>query len=190
MSGVAVLYADPKGPYPRLPVDVWDVSRDARTYAGPFPVVAHPPCGPWGQLRRLYKGGEGGADCGPLAVDCVRRWGGVLEHPRGSLLFTHCGMPRPGDPPDEWGGRTYALEQVSWGHACRKPTWIYVVGVSPETVLAGIRTGGEPTHQIWGQRGSTRHRADLLGANAGMRRRTPPAFADWLVSLAAQAVVP
>lgn len=47
---VAVLYAYADGPYAGLDgVDVWDVTRDARTYAGPHPVVAHPPCERWGR---------------------------------------------------------------------------------------------------------------------------------------------
>ena len=42
---VAALYVEPDGPYSNLDgVEVWDEARDARTYAGPHPVVAHPPC--------------------------------------------------------------------------------------------------------------------------------------------------
>lgn len=183
---IAALYIDLKGPYPKMEgVDCWDETRDAKVYAGPNPVVAHPPCGPWGQMRRLCKGQD--PTCGPAAVEAVRTWGGVLEHPRGSLLFKTCGLPLPGDAPDAWGGRTYSMEQVSWGHACRKPTWLYVVGVPNDVVMAGMRTGGEPTHQIWGQRGSLRHNPNLKGTWPGLRRRTPPAFAQWLVSLAKQA---
>jgi hypothetical protein len=38
---VAALYVDPQGVYSGLPdVDVWGEERDARTYAGPWPVVA------------------------------------------------------------------------------------------------------------------------------------------------------
>lgn len=72
---VAALYVERGGPYFGMPgVDPWDIERDARTYAGPHPVVAHPPCGPWGELRHLYKGNE--HDIAPIAVEQVRKWGG------------------------------------------------------------------------------------------------------------------
>ena len=48
MRTVAALYVESDGPYAGLDgVDVWDEARDARTYAGPYPVVAHPPCARW-----------------------------------------------------------------------------------------------------------------------------------------------
>src|SRR5258708_3804871 len=48
---VAALYVDPNGVYASLPgVEVWDEARDARLYAGPWPVVAHPPCARWCRL--------------------------------------------------------------------------------------------------------------------------------------------
>ena len=50
----AKLYVDPRGPYPKLVADWWDEARDARNYAGPNPVVAHPPCQRWG---RFWSGG-------------------------------------------------------------------------------------------------------------------------------------
>lgn len=89
---VAVLYAYADGPYAGLDgVDVWDVTRDARTYAGPHPVVAHPPCERWGRYWhggpsakvRRTKGDDGG--CFASALASVRRWGGVLEHPEASM---------------------------------------------------------------------------------------------------------
>lgn len=48
---VAALYVEAGGSYYGLPgVDPWDETRDARLYAGPWPVVAHPPCQRWGKL--------------------------------------------------------------------------------------------------------------------------------------------
>jgi hypothetical protein len=48
---IAALYVEPNGAYFGLPgVDPWDQARDARKYAGPWPVVAHPPCERWGRF--------------------------------------------------------------------------------------------------------------------------------------------
>lgn len=45
---VAALFVEAGGVYFGLPdVDPWDEECDARTYAGPHPVIAHPPCQLW-----------------------------------------------------------------------------------------------------------------------------------------------
>ena len=42
---IAALYVLANGPYSEVAgVDLWDIARDARRYAGPCRVVAHPPC--------------------------------------------------------------------------------------------------------------------------------------------------
>ena len=52
---VAALFVQRGGVYFDVEgVDPWDEERDARTYAGPYPVVAHPPCKRWG---RYWGGG-------------------------------------------------------------------------------------------------------------------------------------
>ena len=51
---IAALYVQRGGIYWDLPdVDPWDEARDARLYAGPWPVVAHPPCARWCRLAGL-----------------------------------------------------------------------------------------------------------------------------------------
>jgi len=187
---VAALYIDPRGPYPRMDgVECWDEQRDARAYDGPHPVVAHPPCGPWGNLRHLSFGA--GRECGPLAVRQVRDFGGVLEHPAGSTLWTECGLPLPGELPDEYGGVTIEVEQVRWGHPARKRTWLYLVGISDAEPNPPARA---PTHWVSGGRtrkdkGGGTIPAGIKACSAQQRRRTPPAFAEWLVSLARRARV-
>jgi hypothetical protein len=181
---IAALYVDPRGPYPAMAdVDCWDETRDARLYAGPWPVVAHPPCGPWGSLKHLYKGSEHGL--APIAVEQVRAHGGVLEHPAHSRLWAHCSLPKPGDPHDANGGYAIAINQVDWGHACVKPTWLYLVGVPMFKILPPF-PGRKPTHGIWyGSFERSGHvGVRLLGASKEIRRRTPLLFAQWLVSLA------
>jgi hypothetical protein len=187
-SDVAVLYIDKNGCYPKLvvPENCYDEARDARTYAGPWPVVAHPPCGNWSALRHLA------GDChkwlGPQAVDQVRLYGGVLEHPARSGLFYHCRLPIPEELPDGFGGRTFDVEQCDFGHPARKKTWLYCVRCVPKP--ESYPHPREPTH--WcsgvhtpGARGETP--PGIKVCSAQQRRRTPVAFATWLLDLAATA---
>lgn len=188
---IAALYVERGGPYFGRPdVDPWDKERDARDYAGPWPVVAHPPCGPWGELRHLYRGNE--HELAPLAVEQVRRWGGVLEHPRRSLLWSHCRIPGPTELfPDHVGGYTVDVAQVDWGHVARKWTRLYLVGI-PRGALT-FPPHRKPTHWISGTRNRTRKGSGgvippgIKVCSAQQRRRTPPCFADWLIALAEQA---
>lgn len=178
---VAALYVMPDGPYPQLVTEWYDEQRDARAYPGGKPVVAHPPCGPWGRLKFLCTKQD--PSCGPHAVEMVRAWGGVLEHPSNSTLWRACQMPFPGELPDAWGGYTIEVRQACWGHRCDKPTWLYIVGVSAAAVVAGVRTEGVATHRITnGGRGLQLPRVGEREA-----KLTPEPFARWLVELAAQA---
>src|SRR3990167_6956528 len=99
---IAALYVAPGGVYYGLDdVDPWPESRDARTYVGPWPVVAHPPCARWGRYwfggpscrERKVKGDDGG--CFAAALEAVRAYGGVLEHPEVSAAFATFGLRRP-----------------------------------------------------------------------------------------------
>lgn len=81
---VAALFVDPNGTYPTLDnIDCWDIDRDARLYAGPHPVIAHPPCQLWVNFAALnFKryGGEHnrpGNDkgCFKAALTAIRTWG-------------------------------------------------------------------------------------------------------------------
>jgi hypothetical protein len=204
---IAALYVDPRGPYPKIPgVDCWDESRDARNYARPGPVIAHPPCGPWGSLSHVCHGRA--KDCGPIAVEQVRRHGGVLEHPARSKLFMQTApghaihgwgdLPLPGQT-DGIGGYTIEVCQVEWGHVARKRTWLYLVGVPHDAIEAPPYPGRVPTHWVSGRHkpyaGADRMRAagkrppglcppEIKICSAAQRRRTPPEFAAYLVRLA------
>jgi hypothetical protein len=138
---IAALYVETGGCYFGLPgVDPWDEARDARSYVGPYPVVAHPPCQRWGRFwhgstrkpHQFELGADGG--CFAAALASVRTWGGVLEHPADSRAWSHFNLnaPKRGaswTPADMQGGWTCYVEQGHYGHDSRKPTWLYAVGV-------------------------------------------------------------
>jgi hypothetical protein len=149
---VAALFVETNGAYFNLPnVDPWDVGRDARTYAGPHPIVAHPPCERWG---RYWSGGpsarvrrEKGDDdgCFAAALTAVRAFGGVLEHPEASHAWAAFGLnkpPRSGGwvPADAKGGWTCCIEQGNYGHKARKATWLYAHGIK----LPALKWGRAP----------------------------------------------
>lgn len=93
---VAVLFARADSTYKTLPgTDVWDIERDAKLWPGGAPVVAHPPCRAWGRLRQFAKPRKGERQLAIWSVRQVRRFGGVLEHPVGSLLWKKAGLPPP-----------------------------------------------------------------------------------------------
>jgi hypothetical protein len=146
---IAALFVQAGGVYVGLPdVDPWDEERDARLYPGPHPVVAHPPCSRWCRLAGLvekrwgYKKGDDDG-CFASALDSVRRWGGVLEHPAYSDAFAKFGLPIPTDK-GGWqmglcGGWSAHVEQWHYGHAAKKATWLYAHGCE----LPSLRWGGD-----------------------------------------------
>lgn len=114
-QSVAVLWVARRSVYRLLvpPAMLWDRERDALTYPGPWPVIAHPPCGPWGKFKwRSMESREHGI----AAMRYVHTYGGVVEQPVGSFLFREFGGR----------GRVIAANQADFGHRALKPTLLYV----------------------------------------------------------------
>ncbi len=183
-SDVTALYVEPNGPYPDLVEDWYDAARDARTYQGNNPIVAHPPCGPWGQLHHLCTRQD--KTLGLVSVAQVQQWGGVLEHPAQSKLFKECNLPLPGRPSLFAPGFTIKVEQWIWGHRTVKPTWLYIVGLKsnlPPMPVPDIKK--RPSGY-----GAAGRRGGLSDSPMGLlskleRRLSPTCFAKWLVEVAA-----
>lgn len=193
---IAALFVQTNGVYFGLEgVDPWDEARDARKYAGPHPVVAHPPCARWSKLAGLVqhrwghrKGDDGG--CFASALRSVRAFGGVLEHPAHSKAWFAFGLPWPpadgGWQVDVFGGASCHVEQRWYGHRARKATWLYAVWAE----LPVLRWGPGPAPEAWasetlGRRGDGSAVA-RPGERMGKRERssTPLPFRDLLLSIA------
>lgn len=180
---LAVLFARSDSIYKGIAnVDVYDAHRDARTYTGDAPVIAHPPCRAWGMLRKFANPRKGERALAIFAIRQVRRCGGVLEHPAHSTLWTKAKLPRPGQS-DEHGGYTLDVHQLWWGHRADKRTWLYVCGVDPSDIPKAPIYYGEATHTI----GSNRAMTDKPSLQKKLREATPSEFALWLCQLARKA---
>ncbi|MBS0227628.1 MAG: hypothetical protein JSS23_02915 [Proteobacteria bacterium] len=177
---VAVLFARADSHYKALPdVEVYDMERDARTYDGPWPVVAHPPCRAWGRLRTFANPRPDERNLARLAVGLVREFGGVMEHPAGSTLWASQRLPLPGAR-DAYGGWTLAAPQLWWGHKAEKSTWFYIVGCEPGCIPTVPMVLGEATHVVQSRKRQD-YRPHITKAE---REHTPPELAAWLVELA------
>lgn len=122
---VAALFCCASGPYAALGADVYDLARDARSFGLDRPVVAHPPCRSWGNLRHMAKPRPDERDLAIWAIWTVRICGGVVEHPWRSGLWSFMGI-RPGVR-DEFGGLLVFVHQDGYGHRAPKPTGLYCV---------------------------------------------------------------
>lgn len=196
---VAALFAQTNGIYFGLDgVDPWDVHRDARLYSGPYPVVAHPPCERWG---RYWSGGPSakvrrklGDDrgCFQAALEAVRKYGGILEHPEGSHAWRHFELnlpPRSGGwvNADFLGGWTCCVEQGHYGHRARKATWLYAFGVELPELKWGS-SGKRERLEDGFHSAEERRRAIKTGICQRLsklqRAATPIEFRDLLLSVA------
>lgn len=198
MIDVAALYVLKDGPYANLPgVHVWDVSRDARTYPGPYRVIAHPPCERWGRywfggpsvkVRKKLGDDDG---CFAAALGAVSTWGGLLEHPEASHAFKRFKLPIPDfnggwTEPDEFGGRSCCVAQGHYGHAAQKMTWLYAI-IPAYPVLLWGRCPSMQRLDMGYHSAEERRRAVRTGVCQRLSRRqrllTPEPFRDLLLNL-------
>ena len=130
MKTVAALYVEPNGCYVGVPgVDPWPESRDARTYEGPHPVVAHPPCQRWGRFwhgstrkpHQFKKGDDDG--CFAAALAATLKWGGRPRAPRRQPRMG--GLRHPKATPQRWVGRcvTRSLDVLRLPGPLRAQKW-------------------------------------------------------------------
>lgn len=210
---IVALFVDPRGAYFGLEgVELWDEECDARKYAGPWSVVAHPPCARWCRLAGLvearwgHRRGEDGG-CFEAALNAVRTYGGVLEHPAYSDAWAAFGLPRPhrtgGWQRGLCGGWSTHVEQGRYGHAAKKATWLYAFGQDELPVLrwgfledtdsdALVSWCGNHTKKRWARIGDFPSNGDT---DWDQRRRlsskeasaTPEPFRDLLLDLAQRA---
>lgn len=194
---IAALYVAKGGCYfGQEGVDPWCEERDARKYAGPHPVVAHPPCNRWinlGALNYARYGGEhnrpgNDGGCFSSALEAVIAFGGVLEHPAYSKAWAAFGLTAPpavGCWVSSGPGWACHVEQGHYGHRARKATWLFAVGTE-----LPVLSWGPSDASAWCSPGAS------LAVSRGKafetmpkreRLATPAAFRDLLIAIARSA---
>ena len=175
----------------------WDVNRDATTYNGVEPIIAHPPCQDWCRLEHQHKTNHARKKLALIAVEQVRRWGGILEHPKDSKLWDAVGLPQPGRMKDEYGGWSACVNQIDFGHVAQKPSWLYIVRCQP---IAPPPPSSRKGVRLW-----TPHKGDnketpmdevrkvcdheqLKMSRKELRDHSPREFAQWLIAIAETAI--
>ena len=172
---IAVLFARVDSHYKAIPgCDVYDIERDARTWPGGCPVIAHPPCRAWGGLSHMAKPRPDEKDLARFAVRKIREFGGVLEHPKKSKLWADQSLPAPGCF-DEFGGWTLPIFQQWFGHRAEKATLLYIVGCNPCDIPEMPMVLGEATHTIASSKARQRRDHPLYRPEVtkSERERTP-----------------
>lgn len=205
MTAIAALYVETDGAYFGIPgVDPWDIRRDARTYSGGAPVVAHPPCQRWGRYwhgapnkPHQYRLGEDHG-CFAAALTAVRNYGGVIEHPAHSHAWRYFGLETPVASggwmrADGFGGWTCQVEQGHYGHISRKATWLYAVGTDrPQLKWGASEQRIHPRAlELYGYEKA--RRIGMMAMVGGkdktkIRNATPNEFRDILLAIARSAI--
>lgn len=209
---VAALFVQDPGVYPTLLGHelCWDETRDARAYAGPYPVVAHPPCNLWVNMaavnwRRYWRQRPawymGGTDEGKFAaaLRAVRAYGGVLEHPAGSHAWEHYDLTRPWTQTSVSHTKAQGAHGAGWSECLceRIPRWRYYVCEVWQSAYGSrmrkrtwlLYVGKRPPFELrWGRTPGT-HQVGWFDRNkptVGKREAsaTPEAFAEELIRLA------
>ena len=175
---IAVLFARRDSAYKKFDgLDVYDADRNALTFKGGIPVIAHPPCRAWGRLSHMANPRAGERDLALIALAYVRTYGGVLEHPKGSKLWKEQNLPT-GDNVDEHGGFTLEIDQYDFGHVAPKKTLLYIVGISrDELPPLPPKNNTRPTRSIAGNIKGTKRCTQY------QREYTPDALIEFLVSI-------
>jgi len=181
MQKVAVLFCEKKSIYKKLHgTDCYDVNRDAMTFTGSIPVIAHPPCRLFSKLYKFSTAPKKEKKYSFFSIKIIRKNGGVLEHPAGSRLWIEARLPIANGDYDKYGGFTIKIDQFLFGHKARKSTLLYICGIKKSDIPVMDFKIGYPEYVV----GTTSKKSNKKELSKKMRMQTPLKFALWLLKIA------
>lgn len=173
---VSVLCASSRTAYQQIEgIEIYDKRRDALTFPGDTPIVAHPPCRAWSAFcKHQAKPEPGEKELGLWCCEQLRKCGGVLEQPAFSEMFAAANFPKPGMPSicSVW---TMQVWQAWWGCSAKKQTWLAFCGVPRDAIQTPLRLHPRGGDKRW-------HRSK----SKNQRSATTFEFAVWLIEAARQ----
>lgn len=184
---ISALFVKRDSVYKQLGVDCWDIEKDARLWPGGNSIIAHPPCRAWGQLSHMAKPRPDEKDLAVWSIGQIRRWGGVLEHPRASKLWSYMDLPMPGNT-DEFGGYSICIDQSWWGHLAKKNTLLYIVGISLNKLPIIPMNFNAIEFTVSSKIKKKSGRRIKKEIPKKQREETPIEFAKWLIEVAEKCV--
>ena len=158
-------------------LDAYDLERNAFTYSDRLPLIAHPPCRLFSRLRKFSTAPAQEKKCAFFALSKIRQFGGILEHPRSSLLWTTGNFDLSGNV-DSYGGFLRSVNLSWFGFPCQKKTMLYFVGISPSQLPAFPLCFDAITHQI-----SSSKRKSLPEISKNSRSSTPVAMIAYFIQV-------
>lgn len=141
-----------------------------------IPAIYHPPCRSWSRLRGLATRIPVDHWLALWSLIRVRRYGGILEHPAGSLLFNKY-IIKPGAGVDQWGGFSLCVDLHWFGFPAVKRTYLYFVGCSVAQLPVCPISFDAVTHVV----GTTNKKSDLKELSKKQRSLTPVSMCEWLL---------
>lgn len=132
MKKIPVLFVQQNSNYYNFDYfDCFDEKRNALTSQAREPLIAHPPCRKFSKLRSLSNAPTKEKQLAFFALEKIRRFGGILEHPKSSTLFKTGNFKLDGSI-DDYGGFLRVVNLSDFGFQAVKPTMLYFVGLTPK----------------------------------------------------------
>lgn len=159
--------------------DLFDITRDAFSCRSRSPLIAHPPCRLFSRLRSFSTAPIRERLCAYYSISKVRQFGGIVEHPRSSLLWHTSNCNLDGSV-DSYGGFLRSVNLSWFGFPAEKKTMLYFVGISPAD-LPPIPLLLNPPEMVI----NSSKKSSLRELPKKSRSLTPPLMIDFFIQVLA-----
>lgn len=159
-------------------LDCFDSERNVFSLDSRSVCIAHPPCRLFSRLRKFSTAPVEEKKIAFFCLEKIRRFGGILEHPRSSTLW-HTGNFDLNGGIDTYGGFIRSVDLSWFGFPARKTTILYFVGLEPSDLPAFPLPINAIHHCI----GGTSKNSNLSELPKKMRSQTPLLLIDYLIEV-------